>query len=190
MLNKILVAIDNSTRGRSVFNTAISLAKTMDASLMLLHVLSEEDPDYPVLPTYAYYSVLKGIDSNMLQEKFAEYEENEIKFLQNLTQKAIDQGIRAECIQLSGIPGWEICELANTWSADLIVVGSRGLRGLKEMFLGSVSNYVTHHSPCSVFIVRTEDDLKNSSTDLYSEAEADPKAEFEVLQKQKSTVKY
>ncbi|MEM7594362.1 MAG: universal stress protein, partial [Cyanobacteria bacterium P01_A01_bin.83] len=31
---------------------------------------------------------------------------------------------------------------------------SRGLKGLKEMFLGSVSNYVTHHANCSVFIVR------------------------------------
>ena len=43
----------------------------------------------------------------------------------------------------------------------MIVVGSRGLKGLKEMFLGSVSNYVTHHAPCSVLIVRSE--IENES---------------------------
>lgn len=180
MIHKILVAMDDSTRGKSVFNTAISLAETMDASLMLLHVLSEEDPDYPILPTYTYYSVLNGVDGNMLHQKFAEYEENEIKFLQNLTQKANDQGIDAQCIQLNGIPGCEICELANTWSADLIVVGSRRLKGLKEMFLGSVSNYVTHHSPCSVLIVHSEGDAKCSSTDLYFEVEAQQKQELTI----------
>ncbi|MEL7079709.1 MAG: universal stress protein, partial [Cyanobacteria bacterium J06582_2] len=63
--------------------------------------------------------------------------------------------IHSEFIQLSGNPGRSICELANTWSADLILVGSRGLKGIKEMFLGSVSNYVTHHAPCSVLIIRT-----------------------------------
>ncbi|NEO65320.1 MAG: universal stress protein, partial [Moorea sp. SIO4G2] len=36
----------------------------------------------------------------------------------------------------------------------LIVLGRRGLGGLKEMVLGSVSNYVVHHAPCSVLVVQ------------------------------------
>ncbi|MEL6786783.1 MAG: universal stress protein, partial [Cyanobacteria bacterium J06607_15] len=51
-------------------------------------------------------------------------------------------------------PGRTICDRAQTWSVDLILVGSRGLTGAKEVMLGSVSNYVTHHAPCSVLIVR------------------------------------
>ena len=60
MINKILVTVDHSDRDRSVFNSAVSLAKTTGANLMLLHVLSEDEPDYPVLPTYAYYPQVDG----------------------------------------------------------------------------------------------------------------------------------
>jgi nucleotide-binding universal stress UspA family protein len=44
--------------------------------------------------------------------------------------------------------------VARTWNADLIVIGRRGLRGLAEMFLGSVSNHVIHHAHCSVLVVQ------------------------------------
>ncbi len=57
-----------------------------------------------------------------------------------------------------GNPAHNICDLAQTWSADLILVGSRGRTGIKEMFLGSVSNYITHHAPCSVLIVHKPTD--------------------------------
>ena len=70
---------------------------------------------------------------------------------------------------MTGNPGRSICELASTWEADLILVGSRGLKGLKEMFLGSVSNYVTHHAPCSVLIVRTEIANESNSDSITSE---------------------
>ena len=158
MINKILATIDSSERNQNVFNTAVSLSQATGASLMLLHILSETDPDYPVLPTYAYYSILKGDNDSVFRAKFDQYEQQEAEFLRSLAKKAIAAGVNTEYAQLSGIPGWEICELASTWSADLILVGSRGLRGLKEMFVGSVSNYVTHHAPCSVLIVRTDTD--------------------------------
>lgn len=47
MFNKILVAIDGSTTSRKVFEVGLSLAKTTGASLMLLHILSFEEQDYP-----------------------------------------------------------------------------------------------------------------------------------------------
>ena len=157
MINKILVAVDRSQRNQSVFDSAVSLAKTTGATLMLLHVLSEDEADYPVLPQYVSYPypILDGRDYEVYQEKLAQYKQWGLDFLQNLTQKATEKGVDTEYTQMSGNPGRTICQLANTWSADLVVVGSRGLKGLKEMFLGSVSNYVTHHAPCSVLIVRT-----------------------------------
>ncbi len=38
--------------------------------------------------------------------------------------------------------------------ADLIVVGRRGRSGLSELILGSASNYVLHHAPCSVLTLQ------------------------------------
>jgi len=113
MINKVLVTIDSSKRNQSVFDTAVSLAQATGASLMLLHILSEEDSDYPILPTYAYYAALKGGDNGILHQKFDEYEQHQAEFLRSLTIKAIALGIDAEYTQLSGIPGWEICELAD-----------------------------------------------------------------------------
>ncbi len=40
-------------------------------------------------------------------------------------------------------------------SADLIVVGNKGMTGAKRFLLGSVPNKVSHHAPCSVMIIRT-----------------------------------
>ena len=169
MINRILVAVDRSERNTSVFDSAVSLAKTTGATLMLLHVLSEDEADYPILPTYAYYPMLDEQNYDVYQKKLTEYKQWGIDFLQNLTEKATEAGVDTEYTQVSGNPGRTICELAHTWEADLILVGSRGLKGLKEMFLGSVSNYITHHAPCSVLIVRTAIDNESNSDSLASE---------------------
>lgn len=54
---------------------------------------------------------------------------------------------------VKGNPEQEIVEIARSWDADLIVMGSHG-RGFWGRLLGSVSDGVLHHSPCSVLIVR------------------------------------
>ena len=58
--------------------------------------------------------------------------------LRGTAQEATEAGISTEFIQILGNPGRAICDLAQTQSADLVVVGSRGRTGIKEMFLGSV----------------------------------------------------
>lgn len=56
---------------------------------------------------------------------------------------------------LHGAPDQQIIERAKEWNADLIVVGSHG-RGFWGRLLGSVSDGVVHHAPCSVLVVRKE----------------------------------
>lgn len=160
MLNKILVALDYSDISESVFKSALFLAKTTGAELMIMHILGEDEHGYPVIPSYTYYPVESDYDYNLYRQRYEDYKQEGIKFLQQKDREAKAAGVKSEFMQLPGNPGREICKLANTWSADLIVVGSRGLKGLKEMLLGSVSNYVTHHAPCSVSIVRTCLDTK------------------------------
>ncbi len=157
MIDKILAGIDYSDKNQAVFDSALSLAKSTGASLMLLNVISEKETEYPVLPTSAYYPypMLDDRDYKIYEERLTEYKQLGLCFLQDLTEKALSIGIEAEYTQLTGNPGAMICELAHNWEADLIIVGSRGLKGIKEMFVGSVSNYVSHHAPCSVLILRT-----------------------------------
>ena len=54
---------------------------------------------------------------------------------------------------VKGNPEQVIVEIARSWGADLIVVGSHG-RGFWGRLLGSVSDAVVHHAPCSVLVVR------------------------------------
>lgn len=55
---------------------------------------------------------------------------------------------------LQGSPKQVIVEEAETWNADLIVMGSRGLGAWNRLLLGSVSDSVVHHAKCSVEVVR------------------------------------
>ena len=160
MFNKILVAIDHSTMSRKIFEAGLSLAQTTGASLMLLHVLSPEEKIYPS-PFIYYGREASPIDEsivNVYQQHWQKLERSGLELLQSLAEEATQAGIKTEWEQSLGYPGRKICESAPTYSADLILVGSRGLTGLKEMFLGSISNYVTHHAPCSVLIVRSDAD--------------------------------
>lgn len=181
MIKRILATIDNSLRSQSIFETSLSLAQATGAKLMLLRILPEEDFAYPILPTYAYYEVLKGKDDSIFHQRSNECEQQEEEFLQNLTQKAIAAGVDAQYSQLRGIPGWTICEIASKWAADLILVGSRRVKGVQEIFIGSVSNYVTHHAPCSVLIVRSDQDSVSYTIDPLYEEETETDGKQEVL---------
>ena len=61
--------------------------------------------------------------------------------------------ISSEIIQ--GTPAQVIVDEAESWGADLIIMGSRGLGVWNRLLLGSVSNAVVHHAKCSVEVVRT-----------------------------------
>ncbi|MGD9561165.1 MAG: universal stress protein [Pyrinomonadaceae bacterium] len=59
---------------------------------------------------------------------------------------------------LFGSPDSRIVETAEEWEATLIVVGSHGYSRWERLLLGSVSNSVVHHAPCSVLVVRAKGD--------------------------------
>lgn len=63
--------------------------------------------------------------------------------------------VGAEAYVLSGNPAEEICQLATELSATAVVVGSRGRGGLNRLLLGSISDHVARHAPCSVVVSRT-----------------------------------
>lgn len=56
---------------------------------------------------------------------------------------------------LFGSPESRIVETAEEMKADIIIVGSHGYNSWERLLLGSVSDSVVHHAPCSVLVVRT-----------------------------------
>lgn len=160
MFNKILVAIDASEMADLVFERALSLAKLSKASLSLLHVLSAEEENSPMPVPYDIFDLYPAAGNELTLETWRQqweaFVQQGLDLLKQRTEKAKNAGIEAEYIQISGSPGRAICQVARDRQADLIVLGHRGLSGLSEIFLGSVSNYVLHHAPCSVLTVQLQ----------------------------------
>ncbi len=157
MFHKILVAVNNTEMDRQVFEQAVSLAAVQNAELMLIYVFSPFNEPYSVssgLTTDGIYPPFKSQDVSYYVGKWEKLKQEGIEYLTLLTNEAISKGINAEFSIELGEPGYILCEIARTWSADLIVIGRRGLTGVREFFLGSVSNYVLHHASCSVLTVQ------------------------------------
>jgi nucleotide-binding universal stress UspA family protein len=64
------------------------------------------------------------------------------------------RGINGVYIEGHGKPADVIVQEAEENGADLIIVGTRGLHGARQLFMGSVSTAVVHHAPCDVLVVR------------------------------------
>ncbi|WP_193197921.1 universal stress protein [Nostoc sp. MG11] len=136
---KILVALDDSPATATVFAKALELAQKDAAHLMIGHSINL---------TASSQATLNLAELEEIQTQQAQ------GLLQFYCQKAKNQGVTAEFSYHTGDPGTNICNLARTWGADLIVLGRRGLKGFAELIVGSVSNHVVHHAPCSVLVVQ------------------------------------
>lgn len=66
---------------------------------------------------------------------------------------------KVEVKVISGIVAESICDFAETWDADLIVLGSHGRKGISHFLLGSVAEEVLKKSPCSVEVVKLKQKL-------------------------------
>lgn len=73
--------------------------------------------------------------------------------------KAVDSlgrtDVSVETVAKEGDPAEAIIRVAEERKADIVVVGNKGMTGIKRFLLGSVPSRVAQHAPCSVFIVRT-----------------------------------
>lgn len=128
-LHRILVAVDVSETSQMVFEAALNLAKGAGASLTLLHVESSFEGDRPqeLLKSFAHDARMAGVPFQS-ESRHGEF---------------------------GGTVGHDICSIAKTANVDLIVMGRRGLSGLQERLLGSVSHYVAYHAPCAVLMVQS-----------------------------------
>jgi nucleotide-binding universal stress UspA family protein len=157
MYSKILVALDHSPMRKQVFEAAVELAKTCNASLMLLHVLSPDEAEAPMMPVFSNFDFGAPVNYEIwdaYREQRFLFEKAQQTLLETWQQEATEAGVATEFSLNSGSPGRTICTLARSWGVDLIVLGRRGHSGLSELLMGSVSNYVLHHAHCSVLTIQ------------------------------------
>jgi len=156
MFKKILVALDRSSEAFSVFDFALSLAQPETTEILLVHFVDWQIQDVsPLIGLGTLYDVdLSGErrrSSSKHLRKEVEYRSN---WLELYTQKANKLNLSCEFDCLVGGCYIGIGDRAKEWGADLIVIGRRGHKNISEILLGSVSNYVIHHAPCSVLVVQ------------------------------------
>jgi nucleotide-binding universal stress UspA family protein len=70
-------------------------------------------------------------------------------------ERLAQAGVRAATVARLGEPADALLAIAEELGADLLVVGNRGMTGVRRYLLGSVADRVAHHAPCSVHIVHT-----------------------------------
>lgn len=114
-----------------------------------------------ILSVYETTSSLVNFESmGVIREYKAEIDRNAIKMAKNATEQAAEilqkrnSNLIVSTVVLEGSPKNMILKEAETFGADLIVVGSHGYNTVEGFLLGSVSQAVALHAKCSVEIVR------------------------------------
>ena len=138
---KILLATDGSREAELAARTAADLANKTDSELHVVHVLASP------LATHD--------PSSFAPEVWARLEERERKTLEDVVEKIEASGGEVEgSHHAAGRPDAEIVALAEEIGAGLIVMGARGVGGIRRALTGSVSDSVVRHAHSPVLVVR------------------------------------
>jgi nucleotide-binding universal stress UspA family protein len=137
---KILVPLDGSKNSIRGLDMAIHIARQSHGTITALTVKS-------VPGIYAIHPLGFLDFSSLTKVK---------KLLDSAKLRAAKKGIQLTGKSLAGDPGFDIARFANNKKnkIDLVVIGARGRGSAKEIFLGSVSNYVLHKVKKPVLIVK------------------------------------
>ncbi len=144
---RILLATDGSDYFSKVVEEALLIAEALKAEVTVLTVVGE----YVFTPRV---SVHFAVDSWDLIHRHFKEEAEEI--VEKAAQPFKDKGIKVKKEVVVGpqSPADVICEMAASGDYNLVILGSRGLKGVKGAFLGSVSSKVVHCAGNNVLIIK------------------------------------
>jgi nucleotide-binding universal stress UspA family protein len=145
---KILLSTDGSEEAELALSTAIDLANSTNSQLHVVTV-GPWNPD----PSYASHEASLRWET---YEQASEAIGKEVQEILDNQVRKIEEGGGSvqEAHQRRGRKDEEIVRVAEEIGAGLIVMGSRGLGGLKRSLMGSVSDSVIRHAHCPVLVVR------------------------------------
>src|SRR5829696_5107039 len=143
---RILLAIDGSEQAELAALRAVDLADATDSELHVVHV--------GVVPIFLEsYPGTLGYERRLYEE--IEEMSRELLRKQSWQVKAAGGTVAGTHLRMGQV-ALEIVALAEELQADLIVMGSRGLGGVRRALMGSVSDSVVRHAHCPVLVVRPE----------------------------------
>ena len=137
-IREILVPLDGSKHSFRALEMAISLASRYSSSISALYIFD--------LPLSLEFAVIDPVGEK-IQKRIA-------KAMNTAKSRCKNQHIPFKSIIKHGKVGPDIIEVSKKGKFDIIVIGKRGIGSTSEIFLGSVSHYVIHHSKIPVFIVK------------------------------------
>ena len=143
----ILVPLDFSDHSSRAFEMAVALAKALRAKLELLHC-------YQLNPgALSPYSMVlpEGFDREARQAA--------AECLSRWRDKATAEGVETNSNLSAMVPSLAIAETAVELGCDLVVMGTRGLSGLKHVLMGSVAERTVRSAPCPVLTVKASDPI-------------------------------
>ena len=135
---KILVPLDGSKTSFKGLDTAIFLARQCGSIITGIHVVS-------IYPQHL---------GDLIVPLKAKLVKDAEKFMEQAKVKSAQNGIVFRHKIIYGDPQSDVIDFLKQNRFDLIVIGSRGLGGIKEAFLGSVSNAIVHKSHVPVLVVK------------------------------------
>jgi nucleotide-binding universal stress UspA family protein len=139
----IVVGTDGSARAGVAVREAIGLAQVTGSVLHGVHVRR------PVL--------MSGTDADAaIAASNADRLDESERIAEEFLAEAGNGAIVAEMHTFDGDPADALIKVAEAVRADLVVIGNRGMSGVRRFVLGSVPNKVAHHCPSSVLIVDTD----------------------------------
>ena len=153
MYKQILCPVDGSSTSNCGMMEAIHLAKDQHAKLRFLHVI---DMHFPILDATGDFNVVYMDD--VLRE-------NAKKVLNKAEIAAHKAGVEADSRTVEAIGGRVskfVMQQVKEWPADLIVMGTHGLRGIERLVLGSDAETIVRTSLVPVLLVREQPAAKAS----------------------------
>jgi nucleotide-binding universal stress UspA family protein len=148
-LNQVLVGVDGSDRSDQSIQWLRQFPLPGGCQVQIVTVL-------PSVEEVARANLLLPFgQSYRSAHSLAERQEHQIeKHLDTLADRLTDSGKQAAAEIRDGDPALELIQGAEENQADLVVVGSHGHSAVERFFMGSVSEKVLRHAPCSVMIVK------------------------------------
>lgn len=152
MYKSIVVGTDFSDTAAEAVRHAAELAKAFDAKL---HIVTAFRPAMTASIAASSLEAMAAGGTEFIQEADSAIADEVESKLGDLAKRLSSDGLQVDTAGVAGDPADALLDVAETKKADLVVVGNRGMSGVKRFVLGSVSNKISHHSPCSVLIVHT-----------------------------------